>query len=214
MPEDTDKIDRAGNTVRDPTLNVQAIVESAVKRIDDLREASCQRTDDLMEAERRRVDEQMQLRADYTQKLTEAEAKRIDAMRAFDVNAVSIANKEAGAQATVLANQVAASADTLRALVAATATTVAQQLAQVTTQFTERLASLEKTQYEKSGSSAVSDPLMQASVQNLVAKMESMREMTFQKQGAGTGQKDMVGWIVAGVLFLIAMFGFYEKIQK
>lgn len=209
----------------DPTGNVLLLVDAAVKRtddiltaavkrIDDLRAAETRRTDDLREAERDRVNEQMHLRQEFGAKLSEAEAKRIDAIRAVDVNAVAVAAERSADQATVLASQVAASAETLRGLVATTATTTATQLQQITTQLTDRLASLEKTQYEKSGSSAVSDPLMQSAVQNLVTEMKSMREMTFQKQGAGTGQKDMVGWIVAGILFLIAVFGFMEKMQK
>lgn len=115
---------------------------SAIKRMDDLREA-----------ETRRVNELMCLRAEFSEKLGVAEAKRIDAIRAVDVNAVSVANERATAQAAVLANQVAASAETLRSLVAATAATVAQQLAQIAAQLTDRIASLEKSQYENKGTS-------------------------------------------------------------
>jgi len=101
----------------------------------------------------RRIDEQANLRADFQVQLNVAEAKRIDAIRAVDVNAVSVANERATAQAAVLANQVAASAETLRALVAATAATQAQQLGQLTAQLTDRLTALEKAQYENKGSS-------------------------------------------------------------
>ena len=99
----------------------------------------------------KRIDEQAKLRADFNAALGVAEAKRIDAIRAVDVNAVSVANERATAQAAVLANQVAASAETLRALVAATAATQAQQLGQLTAQLTDRLTALEKAQYENKG---------------------------------------------------------------
>lgn len=111
------------------------------------------RLDDLRNAETKRVDEQLDLRAEYSVQLAVAEAKRIDAIRAVDVNAVSVANEKATAQAIVLANQVSQSAETLRALVAATAATTAQQLTQLTTQLTDRLTSLEKAQYESKGNS-------------------------------------------------------------
>src|SRR5471030_840272 len=101
-----------------------------------------------MEAERRRVNEQMELRADYGVQLSIAEAKRIDAIRAVDVNAVSVANERATQQASVLANQVAVSAETLRALVATTAIATEQKQAQLVSQLTDRIASLEKSQYE------------------------------------------------------------------
>lgn len=116
-------------------------------------DSEIRRLDDLRQAESRRVDEQMGLRSDHIAQLREAEAKRIDAIRSVDVNAVAIASDRSAAQALVLANQVAASADTLRALVASTADMVAKQLTDITTQFTARLAALEKSQYEKSGSS-------------------------------------------------------------
>ncbi len=139
--------------ILDPTHNVRAIVENAVRRIDDLMNALSERVGDAIDAERRRVDEQMKLRAEYDVQLNVAEAKRIDAIRAVDVNAVSVANERATAQAAVLANQVSASAETLRALVAATAATVAQQLSQVSSGIADRLSALEKSQYENKGSS-------------------------------------------------------------
>lgn len=126
----------------DPTENVKKMIDQAVLRLDNLREA-----------EIRRVNEQMELRAEYNVQLGVAEAKRIDAIRAVDVNAVSVANERATAQAAVLANQVSASAETLRSLVAATAATVAQQLAQVSSGISDRLSALEKSQYENKGSS-------------------------------------------------------------
>lgn len=127
----------------DPTENVKKMIADAVIRLDDLRDA-----------EIRRVNEQMELRAEYSVQLGVAEAKRIDAIRAVDVNAVSVANERATAQAAVLANQVSASAETLRSLVDATAATVAQQLAQVSSGIADRLSALEKSQYENKGSSS------------------------------------------------------------
>lgn len=137
----------------DPTENVREMIDRSVNRIDDLRRTESARIDQKIEAERIRVNEQLALRAEYNVQLSIAEAKRIDAIRAVDVNAVSVANERATAQAAVLANQVAASAETLRALVAATAATQAQQLTQLTAQLTDRLTSLEKSQYESKGSS-------------------------------------------------------------
>src|SRR5450631_1333317 len=155
----------------DPSHNVRSIVDLAVARLDDLHIAEARRINEALEAERRRVNELMQLRGEYAVQLNVAEAKRIDAIRAVDVNAVSVANERATAQAAVLANQVAASAETLRALVAATAATQAQQLSQLSAQFTDRLSSLEKAQYEN--------------------------------KGAGTGMRDMTGWIFGGIDALV-----------
>jgi hypothetical protein len=118
-----------GQPVIDPTANVLALVEAAVKRLDDLRAAEVTRINDVME-----------LRSYYDKKLNDAEAKRIDAIRAVDVAAVATASGEARAQANVLAGQVAATAETLRALVTATAAAT-----------DARIALLEKSQYQISG---------------------------------------------------------------
>ena len=139
------------NGTTDPTMNTHGIVQAAVRRLNDIGGLQFGRLQDQIDAERRRIDEQMELRADYAGQLALAEAKRIDAIRSVDVNAVSVANDRATAQAAVLANQVSASAETLRALVAATAATVAQQLAQVSAGIADRLSALEKSQYENKG---------------------------------------------------------------
>jgi len=64
--------------LKDPTENVRNLMSQELRRIDD-----------LMHAEQKRVNEQLQLRSDYASKLDEAEAKRIDAIRAVDVGAVA-----------------------------------------------------------------------------------------------------------------------------
>jgi 3-oxoacyl-ACP reductase-like protein len=133
----------------DPTENVKNILFEAVKRIDDLREA-----------ETRRINERLNTEVTHARELSVAEAKRIDAIRIVDVNAVAVANERAIAQASVLASQVASSAETLRALVAATAATVAQQLSQLSAQLSDRLSSLERAQYESKGKSGISTPII------------------------------------------------------
>ena len=149
--------------IKDPTDNVREMIATAIAASDSLRQleqlrviellkAEQHRVNDNIEAERRRINESMAVRADFNAQLAVAEAKRIDAIRAVDVNAVSVASERANAQAAVLATQVASSAEALRALVAATAATQATQLGTLTTQLTDRLTALEKSQYESKGS--------------------------------------------------------------
>jgi hypothetical protein len=118
----------------DPTLNVKELVALQMTHIHEV----------------------VELHAYYQSQLQTAEAKRLDAIRAVDVNAVSVASERATQQASVLANQVAASADTLRSLVATTATTIAQQLSQITTQLADRIAAVEKANYEGRGRQGIS----------------------------------------------------------
>lgn len=136
-----------GNQYTDPTHNVLQLVEAAVKRLDDLGKAERKRHKQVTALNK----EILNLHVAYSEKLSVAESKRIDAIRAVDVGAVAIASERATQQATVLANQVAASAETLRTLVATTAGTVAAQLHSVSSQLADRIALLEKSQYENKG---------------------------------------------------------------
>lgn len=137
---------------KDPTENVMKLVAETITRLDDLRKAESQRIDQQLASEFMRINDAMSLRAEFSEKLSVAEAKRLDAIRAVDVNAVSIANDRATGQAVILANQVATSAETLRSLVATTAAAQATTLSSLTTQLTDRITLLEKNQYEKKGS--------------------------------------------------------------
>lgn len=72
------------------------------------------------------LEKQMDIHFEYIDKITEAETKRLDAIRAVDTDAIAIASEKAAAQATVLANQVIASAESLRILVSSTNIVIAQ----------------------------------------------------------------------------------------
>lgn len=181
----------------DPTANVLQLVEAAVKRIDD-----------LQAAEIKHINEKVEIHISYMKELSLAESKRLDAIRSVDVGAVAIASERAAATASVLANQVTQSAETLRTLVASTAASVATNLAQVSTQLTDRLALLEKKQYENQGKSSVTEPQIDA----LMKKMDSVIESRAEGKGTGTGRKEMYGWIVGGIMFLIALIGFLTKV--
>lgn len=139
---------RGSSEFSDPTYNVLQLVNAAVKRLDDLSTERSERTKEIFSLHK----EILNLHVMYGEKLSVAESKRIDAIRAVDVGAVAIASERATQQATVLANQVAASAETLRTLVATTAGTVAAQLQSVSNQLADRIALLEKSQYETKGS--------------------------------------------------------------
>lgn len=129
--------------------NVREMLRDAVDRQDGLREA-----------ETRRVNDMTTLRDKFQDKLDVAEAKRIDAIRVVDVNAVTVANDKATAQAAVLARQVTESAETLRKLVESTASTAAAQLVQLISPITERLGKLEQYQFKGEGRAGISTPML------------------------------------------------------
>ena len=187
--------------VNDPTENVLGVIGAAVGRLNDLRIADNERLRCEMEAERRRINEQMALRAESNQKLSEAESRRLDAIRTVDVNAVSIANERATAQAVVLANQVATSAETLRTLVASTANTQAQQLATLTSQLIDRIQALEKSQYESKNLSGSIPPAV-------LDRLAQLEESRYKNEGRAGNSKDTFGWIVGAIMTLIAIASF------
>ena len=194
-------VDSSGGPVIDPTANVLSLVLAAVTRLDDLRSAETRRLEDLQISEMKRVDDIAKLRAEYQEKLTLAESKRIDAIRAVDVAAVATANERAITQASVLANQVAQSAETLRALVASTAAAFSTQQQQLQAALTERIMALEKSANLGAGRQTVSDPMLS----DLVNEMRSLRETGERRTGVQSGASTMWGYIVGAVGILTAV---------
>lgn len=132
--------DVSGNPVLDPTANVLQLVDAAIKRQDDLREA-----------ESRHVREIAALRAEYAMELREGETARINAIRQVDVEAVQRAAEVQATQQTTLANTVATAAEAMRAQVAAAATAAATALAAALEPIQKDIQDLRKAQYEAAG---------------------------------------------------------------
>lgn len=183
----------------DPTANVLSLVEAANKRQDDLRLA-----------EGRRIDDLAVLRADHAKELAAAEAKRIDAIRAVDVNAVAVASGRAADQATVLATQFTQSAEALRTLVATTATTLAAQQQAAQSQVMERLTALERSQYEGQGKRSLEDPRMA----ELLDEVKRLSAARVSGSGEQTGRGVVWGYIFAAVAMAASLVAIIEMIRK
>jgi hypothetical protein len=181
--------------------NMAQLLNSEVKRLDNLREA-----------EVRRIDEKITMHAEYEEKLTLAEQKRLDAIRSVDVAAVSTASERAILQAQVLAKNVTESAETLRQLVAQTASNVAEQLKTISTQLADRLLIVEKAQYELKGKTAVEDPMRNELREEIKSVKDILITHVASTTGTGTGRKEMYGWIIGGIMTLIAIIGFLTKV--
>jgi uncharacterized protein YkuJ len=171
MPKNTPPgpaVDSSGQTVVDPTINVTNQLDAAVKRLDDLREASERRQDGNIEAEGRHVRELSALRESHARELREKEAERIDAIRLVDVNAVARAAEVSAAQAAALAAQVALSADAMRVQVAAAAQAAQESQARYIDPIQKDIADLRRAQYEQQGQRAqVTDSRAKSSTSGL-----------------------------------------------
>lgn len=113
----------------DPTANVLDLVRAESRRQDDLREAEARHTREIVK-----------LRAQYDAELRTAEANRIDAIRAVDVQAV----QRAADVATVVA-------ETLRSQVATTAEAARQALETTVRPILATIGDLQRAQYETQG---------------------------------------------------------------
>jgi hypothetical protein len=220
--------DYRGAAVLDPTENVKALNEAAFKALTDALTGSDRRQDDLRIAaadlarlhfdmnERAaalrdgHMKELMSLRSEYEERLSRAEASRIDAIRSVDVQAVLVASQRASDQATVLQNQVNTSAEALRTLVASTATTFAQNLQQTVGGLSTRLTTLEQGSYQAAGKQQYADP----EIARLVAEVRALNEQAraTASKGEGIGASWGVIAVIAGLL--IGGLGLFAAFQR
>lgn len=182
--------DSAGVPVLDPTANVLGLVEAANKRQDDLRAMERRHVRELLglqsktrRGELQALDDIGRIRAEHARELREAEAARINAIRAVDVGNVQQAAQVQATQANTLAAQVAVSAETLRTQVAAAATAAQTGLAAALEPIIKDIADLRRAQYEAQG--------------------QKTQVVETQAKGANSG----LWWIVGGtVVFGTLMF--------
>jgi hypothetical protein len=191
----------------DPTENVKALSEAAQKRQDDLRALG----DVVNEQRAAHLKEIMSVRAEYEDKLRNAEAKRIDAIRLVDSNSISVANERAVATATALAKtvqdsaqvlsaQATKSADDLRQLVSTTAAESNRNLQQKFEDITKRISALEQAGAEGIGKQKFQDPAQTA----LIEEVRKLSRAQSDSAGVGTGRTDVIGWIGGALGLLIA----------
>jgi hypothetical protein len=199
----------------DPSKNVLDLVEAAIRRQDDLRDANARLAEirlavieaRLVDAEKYnklqadKIEGELALRSYYERLLADAEAKRIDAVRLVDTNAVAVERQRTAEQATILSTQVARTADDGRTLVASTATSTAAALAQITNSQNARISALEQGSYQQQGKQTFSDPAL-VSMQSDVRALLASRATT---TGNDTGRSDQTAYIFAGLGLLIAL---------
>lgn len=222
----------------DPTKNVLDLVGAlkemlkelriSDKELNDVRFKSAEQLNDLRARQSQelatalasKLSDEAKLRADFSDRLALAESKRIDAIRAVDVNAVAVANERATATATalaktvgdsalVLSTQVTKSADDVRTLVKTTADEQNRNLQQtftgIQTQFTSmgtRLTALEQAGAEGVGRQKFQDPNTLRLTQ-LVEGLVQARATT-----AGVDQGSATTWALIGtIIVMLLMFG-------
>jgi uncharacterized protein (DUF885 family) len=200
---------------RDPTANVLMLFENFAGKTETARLADIRRVDDLRNAETQRVNEILSLRGQHAKELGEKEANRLDSIRQVDVLNQAAAAKSALDAIQALALTTNVNADNIRNALNATATLMAKQTtdlaAAIATQtaataeaLSQRIAALEKASAEGIGKGRVIDPQLD----ELLREMKSVNIARSMGQGESKGRSDIVGWIIGGVMFVIAVATF------
>lgn len=190
----------------DPTSNVLLLVEAAALRQDDLREAEV-RYNDLRDSHKQAI---ANLRELYQEKLAEKESSRLDSIRQVDredVNKTALAAQQA---IKTLADQTTALKDTLQLQVANAATMVENRQQAFATEVNKRLSNLELQYSEGKGKSDVRDPAMD----ELIKAVGMLASQKNQDTGRGDGMSSMAGWVLSGILALVAIIGVAVAIFK
>ena len=184
MPENCPFLPGAhnGKVVTDPTSNVLDLVDAAVTRQDDLREATLKYITDIMA-----------LRAESDEKLRRAEASRLDAIRAVDQGNVTRASEVAAAQAATLATQLQVSAEALRAQVEATRITTADSLTTALAPLMNDVAVLREVQFRQQGEKSQQVDTVGTEVAAQAAKTARLAVTVAGVAGSGTFITLMVG---------------------
>jgi hypothetical protein len=203
-------VDRTGQPVVDPTQNVLDLVEAAIRRQDDLRQADSAHLRELM-AVRSEYDQKLRdsdrheagVRAGYEDRLAAKETARLDAIRAVDVANVESARQVAEARANTLATQQQASADALRNQVEQARITTADALAQTVAPLQKSIEDLRQAQYQQQGEKS-------SKVETSTADRDTLALETARIQAAAQ-RTQVYGLIVAVIVLALGIYAAFHK---
>lgn len=168
----------------DPTKNVLDLVDAESRFQNGMRQASERlqeyRTDSLEK---------------FNTAMLQAEARIQNWMRDSEMKRLKeIADVTRDSQTRI--------ADMLRASVESTSSLVAGQLTQIQTTSNERITRLEQSRNEQAGRSSVSDPALAEALGKMAQAIAMLQQSGSANAGRATGRGDVVGWIVAAVMFV------------
>jgi len=210
VPPHGQGVDFLGNPVIDPTANVIALNEAAVRRQDDLREKD-REISDLQHAHtkellllRAQLETQIAtMREDFQNKLLHAEAGRLDSIRQVDREDVAKATTAANLAISTLAAQTTDVATTLQKQVSDTALAAEARSSAQYNDTTKRLQAIELALSEGKGKQTVVDPQMD--------KLQGLVEAMARTQSTNTGKSEGISSTVAILLavggLIVALIG-------
>lgn len=182
-------IDVFGGPVIDPTENVLSLVDAESRRQDGNVAWLEKHHDALMKSETRRIDDLAALRLQYDTQISEnlrIQVKTTSELISTQLDKVT----------TSLSSQITAVANTF-----------SSQITALTATINARLADLERFRWESGGKTSVSDPATAEALQKMALAINGLKLTEGKTEARGSGRSEVVGWIVAGVVFVSAAIG-------
>lgn len=217
--------------VKDPTINVQHLLESAVSRLDDLRTADYSRLHHDVESEIHRIDEKIKdnkefsnLRVDDTiimsnqrfeaqqLALKDALISQEKAVAAALVGAKEVTDKNdanTNKRFDLLSEKMDGIGEQISKNVGAsgiyvTHSDLSTEMEKLRTSFEGMLRPVITFMNTQTGQQRATDPMMVT----MAAEIKALALVVENNKGKGQGAAALWGWIVGGVMFLIAMVQF------
>lgn len=196
-------VDARGGAVIDPTKNVLDLVEAAIRRQDDLRaaEAKLQETRQSAEA---KFNEAMRGRdVQRLADLRDADTRRLNELRDAETRRIN----ELATQKQIFDLELAR---VIRAGLDASTLLLATQLKEVKTDASDRMAKLEQFANEQRGRASADAPAYSKLLEEVRVLSASRSDLA----GRSSGIEAFLGWIVAGVMLLLAIGGFAINMSR
>lgn len=196
-------VDRNGGPTVDPTMAVRELVIAAVKRLDDLHDAS----DQLNKERASHLKEIAELRAAHEKEQRASEAARLDSIRQVDRDDVSKTAASANIAIATLANRTTDLQTTLAKQVQDTATAVEVRQSAFATEVNKRLSALELTSSERQGKQTVADPQLE----KMNAAIEKLAALQSSGAGKSEGMSNLWVLITGGIVLLVVLYSAFTS---
>jgi uncharacterized membrane protein YgaE (UPF0421/DUF939 family) len=197
-------VDYLGGPVIDPTVNVNALVETLEKHNREIRDLERNHSRDLRDADRR-----------YNSLESNSEARRLNDLAALKSSYDKQISDMLSVQVKTTSDLISTQLDKVTTALSAQITTLTNatqaQFATLTTTLGDRIAQVERFRYEWGGRTAVSDPATSDALKNLADAVSRLRSGEASTSGRDTGRSEMIAWFAAAVMLMAAVAALFIK---
>jgi hypothetical protein len=193
----------------DPTKNVLDLVRAESKYQDAMRASESKYQNDMRDAssalsrlarmaESKRIEDLATLRFQYDTRI--AENLRVEVKTTSELISAQLAK-----ETTSLSSQISQVTTTFSGQITALTATFGGQINSLTNSLSPRIADLERFRWEVGGKSSVSDPAVAETLARFNTAISLLQSSGVSHEGRGAGQKEVIGWITAGIMFVVSV---------